>query len=117
MVVEKSEVPGIAVQCELLLPKGHFPRTYEFDIADIGLRRRLVRRFFAILIVGSCRNRYPSRKLMYYFFPFAAAGGLHPALSGVVAEISYATYGSCWAHFHGADHVAIHVLLHLEGLA
>ncbi|XP_039482631.1 uncharacterized protein LOC120445968 [Drosophila santomea] len=49
--VEKSEVPGIAVQCDLLLPNGHMQRTYEFDITDIGLRRRLVRRFYGILIL------------------------------------------------------------------
>lgn len=52
LVVEKSEVPGIAVQCDLLLPNGHLQRTYEFDIADVGIRRRLVRRFYGILIVG-----------------------------------------------------------------
>ncbi|KAI8037196.1 hypothetical protein M5D96_009947 [Drosophila gunungcola] len=51
LMVEKSEVPGIAVQCELLLPNGHLQRTYEFDIKDIGLRRRLVRQFYGILIV------------------------------------------------------------------
>ncbi|EDW46846.1 GM20993 [Drosophila sechellia] len=51
LVVEKSEAPGIAVQCDLLLPNGHLQRTYEFDITDVGIRRRLVRRFYGILIV------------------------------------------------------------------
>nr|XP_016993701.2 LOW QUALITY PROTEIN: protein lifeguard 1 [Drosophila takahashii] len=51
LMVEKSEVPGIAIQCELLLPNGHLQRTFEFDIASIGLRRRLVRRFYGILIL------------------------------------------------------------------
>jgi len=52
LVVEKSEIPGIAIQCELLLPNGHLQRNFEFDITNIGLRRRLVRRFYGILIVG-----------------------------------------------------------------
>ncbi|XP_052841347.1 uncharacterized protein LOC128255692 isoform X1 [Drosophila gunungcola] len=51
LMVGKSEVPGIAVQCELLLPNGRLQRTYEFDIKDIGLRRRLVRQFYGILIL------------------------------------------------------------------
>ncbi|XP_017078917.1 protein lifeguard 1 [Drosophila eugracilis] len=51
LMVDKEEVPGIAVQCELLTSKGHLNRTYEFDIADIKLRRRLVSRFYGILIL------------------------------------------------------------------
>ncbi|XP_016943368.3 protein lifeguard 2 [Drosophila suzukii] len=51
LMVEKSEIPGIAIQCELLLPNGHLQRNFEFDITNIGLRRRLVRRFYGILIL------------------------------------------------------------------
>lgn len=53
MVSEKPEVPGIAIQCELISPKGHSPKSYTFDIPDVQVRRGLVRRFYGILIVGS----------------------------------------------------------------
>ncbi|XP_017097502.2 protein lifeguard 2 [Drosophila bipectinata] len=51
MVSEKPEVPGIAIQCELISPKGHYPKSYAFDIQDIQVRRGLVRRVYGILIV------------------------------------------------------------------
>uniref|UniRef100_A0A6P4FSB7 Uncharacterized protein LOC108052615 n=1 Tax=Drosophila rhopaloa TaxID=1041015 RepID=A0A6P4FSB7_DRORH len=70
LMVEKSEVPGIAVQCELLLPNGDLQRRYEFDITDLGLRRRLVCRFYGILIIQLVCTLPCLEFLPKYYLPY-----------------------------------------------
>ncbi|XP_020806803.1 uncharacterized protein LOC110182953 [Drosophila serrata] len=89
MVMEKSEVPGTAVQCELLLPKGHFPRTYEFDIPDIRLRRRLVRRFFGVLILQVACTLPCLEVLLKYPMPYKEA--INP-ISLVITMLIYTCF-------------------------
>ncbi|XP_017061360.1 protein LIFEGUARD 1 [Drosophila ficusphila] len=70
VMVEKSDVPGVAIQCELLSPKGHSRVTYEFDIADIGLRRRLVHRLYGILMLQVACTLPCLEVLLKYPLPF-----------------------------------------------
>ncbi|XP_001361467.3 uncharacterized protein [Drosophila pseudoobscura] len=73
IVAEKSSIQDTAIQCELLLPQGHRQRTYVFDIADIRLRRRLVGRFYGLLVLQVACTLPCLRVMLAYPPPYPGA--------------------------------------------
>ncbi|XP_014763855.2 protein lifeguard 1 [Drosophila ananassae] len=89
MVSGKPEVPGIAIQCELISPKGHYPKLYTFDIQDVQVRRGLVRRFYAILIVQLAFTLPCIEVLLVYPLPYF---GLTSTISFVISCSLYSCF-------------------------
>ncbi|XP_022229418.1 uncharacterized protein LOC111078839 [Drosophila obscura] len=73
IIADKSAIQDTAIQCELLLPQGHRRRTYVFDIADICLRRRLVRRFYGLLVLQVACTLPCLRVMLDYPPPYPGA--------------------------------------------